>query len=67
MMKSVEGQIRGGRRNHVQISMYEQRGQIEQAKHRLCTTSFCGGVLVVLGTRLLSGNAHGCCPLPQGR
>ena len=37
MMKSVEGQIRGGRRNHVQISMYEQRGQIEQAKHRLCT------------------------------
>ena len=23
----------------------------------------CGGVLFVLGTRLLSGSAHGCCPL----
>ena len=23
----------------------------------------CGGELVVLGTRLLSGSAHGCCPL----
>ena len=37
MMRSVEGQIRGGRRNSVQISMYEQRAQTEQAKHRLCT------------------------------
>ena len=26
-----------------------------------------GGVLVVLGTQLLSGSAHGCCLLPQGR
>ena len=33
----VESHIRSGRRNHAQISMYEQRGQIEQAKHRLCT------------------------------
>ena len=23
----------------------------------------CGGEVVVLGTRLISGNAHGCCPL----
>ena len=39
----------------------------------LCSQSFfrvdssrinlCGGVLVVLGTRLLSGSAHGCCVL----
>ena len=35
-MERAENQIRGGRRNNVQISMYEQRGQIEQAKHRLC-------------------------------
>ena len=27
------------------------------------TSAFCGGVLVVLGTRLLSGSAHGCCLL----
>ena len=27
----------------------------------------CGGVLVVLWTRLLSGSAHGCCLLPQGK
>ena len=37
MIERAENQIRGGRRNNVQISMYEQRGQIEQAKHRLCT------------------------------
>ena len=36
-IERVENQIRSGRRNNVQISMYEQRGQIEQAKHRLCT------------------------------
>ena len=24
---------------------------------------YCGGEVVVLGTRLISGNAHGCCPL----
>ena len=33
----AENQIRGGRRNNVQISTNEQRGQTEQAKHRLCT------------------------------
>ena len=27
----------------------------------------CGAVVVVLGTRLLRGSAHGCSPLPQGR
>ena len=35
-IERVENQIRGGRRNNVQISMYEQRAQTEQAKHRLC-------------------------------
>ena len=43
------------------------------ARNASCTNSdtltraFCGGELVVLGTQLLSGSAHGCCPLPQGR
>ena len=36
-IERVEDQTRGGRSNNVQISMYEQRGQIEQAKHRLRT------------------------------
>ena len=33
-IERAENQIRCGRRNNVQISMYEQRGQIEQG---LCT------------------------------
>ena len=36
-IERAENQIRGGRRNNVQISTNEQRGQTEQAKHRLCT------------------------------
>ena len=31
------------------------------------TVQTCGGVLAVLGTQFLSGSAHGCCQLPQGR
>ena len=37
MMERAENQIRGGRRNNVQISTYEQRGQIEQGTRRLRT------------------------------
>ena len=40
------------------------RKRVAEAKNQDTT---CGGELVVLGTRLLSGSALGCCLLPQRR